>query len=163
MCLVTSPLFPYIFENDLQNLSVVVFSDTGRHADTGKLAFVAIILIDDLSLQYVLHTIACSYHKTKRVFRSRIIAAEILEAGEAIGDGNLLAQTLPSEISTEVFLFIVLDSKDFYTSLSTQWNWIIITYYRTLILFAINSSEPKHMSSYGYLEGLIGLNVVYHV
>ena len=62
-------------------------------------------------------------HKARRPVKSTA-AAEILAAGEAIDDGKMLTQTLSILLGRKIELLIVLDSKDLFTSLSTQRNSI---------------------------------------
>lgn len=62
-------------------------------------------------------------HKAKRPVRSTA-AAEILAAGEAIDEGKMIAHTVSLLFGIKVELIIILDSKDLFTSLSTQKNSI---------------------------------------
>ena len=60
-------------------------------------------------------------HKSKSPVKS-IGAAEIFAASEAIDEGKVLCRALKALLGAQVELIIVVDSKDLYTSLSTQRN-----------------------------------------
>ncbi|PXF44742.1 hypothetical protein BWQ96_05501 [Gracilariopsis chorda] len=76
------------------------------------------MLFGDLSLGSVIHTISWSSHKSRRPVKS-IGSAEILAAGEAIDEGKLLAKAYSKLLGFEIGLWIVVDSKDLYGTLST--------------------------------------------
>lgn len=67
----------------------------------------------------IFHVLSSSSNKAKGPVRS-IGAAEILAAVEAIDEGKMLAKSPSMLFSTHVPLFIALDSKDLFTSLSTH-------------------------------------------
>lgn len=65
--------------------------------------------------------VSWSSHKAKRPVRS-IGTAELLAAGEAIDEGKILASTLAVITNQPVELIIALDTKDLFSSLSSQRN-----------------------------------------
>lgn len=67
----------------------------------------------------IYHTLSCQSHCAKRTSR-QIGAAEILAADESIDEYKILAKTLFDIYIIYVLLTDALDSKDLFTSLSTQ-------------------------------------------
>lgn len=101
----------------------MVFSDASRTVDHGQFSYLTGLLIGDLNLDTVFHTLSWALRKSKRPVKS-IGAAEILEASEAIDEGKTLARTLSCLLDIELQLQIALDTKDLFTSLSKQKNSI---------------------------------------
>lgn len=71
----------------------------------------------------VWHTLSWSSNKSKRPFKS-IGAAEILAAGEAIGEGKILANAYRVLLDMDINLTISLDPKNLFETLSTCRNSI---------------------------------------
>lgn len=103
------------------HLSVLVFSDAGRQASRSQLSYIAGLLMRDIQATVPFHLLSWSSHKSRRTVRS-IRAAEILAAVEAIDEGKILARTLSSIYSSRIPLLLALDSRDLFTSLSTERN-----------------------------------------
>lgn len=97
--------------------------DAGRTVDHGQLSFISGLLIGPLQVGSVFHTISWLSHKSKRPVKSTA-AAETLAASEAIDEGKVLKKAFSVLFGFTVPLIIVIDSKDLYTSLSTQRNSI---------------------------------------
>lgn len=104
---------------EMHRLSVVLFTDAGRHHEIGQLSYVAGLVLDDLSLGSLFHSLSWSSYRAKRPVRS-VGAAEVLAAGDGIDEGQMLTRTLSSICGVDVRLIVALDSKDLFTSLSTQ-------------------------------------------
>lgn len=100
------------------NVAILVFSDASRSHDTGQLCYIAGLLFGTMNAKSVFHTISWSSRKSKRPVKS-IGAAETLSAGEAIDEGKLLAKTFEFLLNVQVPLWIAVDSKDLFTTLST--------------------------------------------
>lgn len=107
--------------NKHYNVSVVVFADAGRIEESAQISTLSGVLIGPLEKGSVYYTLNWSSHKSRRPVRS-IGAAEIIAVGEAIDDGKTLKSALTALLGISVQLVVVTDSKDMYTSLSTQRN-----------------------------------------
>lgn len=97
----------------------MVFTDAGRPSDGAQLSTICGLLIGNLEEGSFYHTISWASHKSKRPVRS-IAAGEILAAGEGIDEGVMLKRAYSLLLGIKAELIVVLDSKDLYTSLSTQ-------------------------------------------
>lgn len=97
----------------------MVFSDAGRIVDHGRLFCIADILLDDLTYGSTFQVLSSSSHKSKFPVHSTG-AAQILAAGEAVDEGKVLRDGVQILMDTTVALWISVDSKGLYTSLSTQ-------------------------------------------
>lgn len=94
-------------------LSVLVFSDVGRHAKRGQLFQTAGLLADNMEVISIYHVSSWSLHRARRGVKSTA-AAEILAAGEAIDHGKVILQTLSTVFNIDVPILIALDSKDLF-------------------------------------------------
>lgn len=103
--------------------SICVFSDAGRVVDHCQPSFVSGFLIDDLGKDAHFHTLSCMCEKSRRPTKSTG-DAEVLAAGEAIDEGKVLRATFELLLDISIGLIVVVDSKDLYTSLSTQRNCV---------------------------------------
>lgn len=104
-------------------VSVLVFSDAGRTVDHGQLSYVAGLLLGPMSEGSLFYTMSWMSHKSKRPVKS-IGAAEVLAAAEAIDEGKTLKSAMSILLRMPIRLLIALDSRDLFTSLSTQRNSI---------------------------------------
>lgn len=66
-----------------------VFGDAGRVADHGELSIAGDLLIDHLGKNAHFHTLVWMSHESRRHSKSTG-AAEVLAAGNAIDEGNVL-------------------------------------------------------------------------
>lgn len=98
--------------------SILVFADASKLPEHGQLCYIAGLLIGDLSKGSVYHTLSWTSHKSKRPVKS-IASAEILAVGEAIDEGKIIARSYEALLGIKTELWIVLDSKDLYTTLTT--------------------------------------------
>jgi len=115
--------FPRPEDGKKESVSIAVFADAGRTLDHGQLSIVAGLLIGPLSENSILHVYSWISHKSKRPVRS-IGAAEVLAASEAVDEGKVLKSAMTRLLGINVELIVIVDSKDLYTSLSTQRNSI---------------------------------------
>jgi len=106
-----------------KEILLVIFADAGRRIDHGQLCFISGILIGPLQRGSRFYVINWTSHKSKRLVKSST-AAETLAAGEAIDNGQMLKDALSFVLGIKIHLTIVVDSKDLYTSLTTQRNSI---------------------------------------
>lgn len=101
--------------------SIVVFADAGRHESHGQLCYISGLLLGPLCKESTFYTLSWASHKSRRPVKS-IGAAEIMAVGEAIDDGKVLKSALSTILGFKLQLTVITDSKDLYTSLSTQRN-----------------------------------------
>lgn len=102
-------------------MSILVSAHAGRQGDHGKLSYIAGLLICNFEKGSIFHTLFRTSHKSKRPVKS-IGSAEILSAGEAIGEGKFQVQVISTLLGINSDLIIALDTKNLYNSLSTQHN-----------------------------------------
>lgn len=100
-------------------VSILVFSDASRVDENGQIGIVSGLLLGELKEGTPYHILSWISHKTKRPVKS-VPAAEILAASESIDEGKLLKKAYSELINVEVKLIVCVDSKDLFTSLSTQ-------------------------------------------
>lgn len=100
-------------------VSILVFSDASRVDENGQIGIVSGLLLGELKEGTPYHILSWISHKTKRPVKS-VPAAEILAASGAIDEGKLLKKAYSELINVEVKLIVCVDSKDLFTSLSTQ-------------------------------------------
>lgn len=100
----------------------MVFSDSVRVTDHGH-CYVYGLLLNGLNKDLTFYTLSWSSHKSKRPVKSTG-SAEILAAGQAIQEGKVLRESLQTILGTKRDLWVAVDRKDLYTSLSTQRNSI---------------------------------------
>ena len=105
-------------DKKLYSLSILVFADASRKEDRGQLGYICGLLIGDISLGSIYHTLSWSSTKAKRPVKS-IGSAEVLATGAAIDEGKLISQAMSTLLNYTVDLTIVLDSKDLYDTIST--------------------------------------------
>lgn len=91
--------------------------------DNVQLSYVTGLMIGEFKMDTIFHTISWASRKSKRPVKS-IGAAEILAASESIDEGKTLWKAFSCLPGIEVEVHLVLDTKDLYTSLSTQRNSI---------------------------------------
>lgn len=115
----TLQLFPSVANGNPHELSVLFFIDARPSADNGQILYIGGLLIGDMEKGSISHVLWGSLHKARRLVQI-IGATEILAAGDAIGEGKELARSLSQICSVGVPLQTDLDSKELFTSLSTQ-------------------------------------------
>lgn len=101
-------------------ISELVFSDASRKLDHGQLGYIGGILFWELHQNSTVHSLTSS-RKSKRPVKS-VAAVEIIIAGEAVHEGNLLRKVYERLLRRDVDLILVVAAKDFYDSLSTCHN-----------------------------------------
>lgn len=105
-------------QQETLELAVLIFADAGRPSSCGQLGYVGGLLIGPLCHGSIIHTITWASHLSKRPVKS-IASAEVLAAGDAIDDGKLIANVYKVLLGIDVHLYVVVDSKDLFSSLST--------------------------------------------
>lgn len=98
-----------MIDNRSHQLSILVFSDTGRQSDVTQLYYVSALLVYEMKSGSLSHVLLWSSQTWKRPVRS-IGAYEVIAAGEAIDKGKKLVRTVSSIYRTLVLLRIALDS-----------------------------------------------------
>lgn len=98
--------------------TIVMFADASRKNDVGQLCYIGGILFGELATGSVYHTLSWTSHKPKRPVKS-IGSAEIYAAGEAIDEGKVLAKAYERLLGVKTHLWVVVDSRDLFTTLST--------------------------------------------
>lgn len=107
------------FDSNEFSISILVFTDAGRPSTSAQLHMICGLLIGPLDHGAYYYTVSWSSHNSERLVRS-IAAGKILAAGERIDEWFMPKQTYPLLHGSYIELIEVLDSKDLYTSLSTQ-------------------------------------------
>lgn len=105
------------------SVSVVVFADAGRIEDHGQLSYLTGLLLGPLDKGSHFYVLSWTSHKSKRPIRSTA-AAEILAVGEGIDEGKVIKSIMQMIFNRKIKLMVITDSKDLFTSLSTQRNSI---------------------------------------
>lgn len=106
-----------------RELSVLVFADASRTDDIGQLGVLTGLLVGEMKSNSIYHPISWISHKAKRPVKS-VPAAEILAAGEGIDEGKAIASAYSELLDMDIRVRLCVDSKDLFTSLSTQRNSI---------------------------------------
>lgn len=100
-------------------LSIVVFDDASRSDENGQIGIIAGLVVGDVREGSTFHTLLWLSHKSKRALKS-VPLAEILAAAEGIDEGKAISAVYCELLETDVKLRIFVDSKDLFTSMSTQ-------------------------------------------
>lgn len=106
-------------QNGSPKLSVLVFADAARPSSPGQLGWIAGLLAGPLAQSSLFHPILWASHLSKRPVKSSA-SVEFLAASAAIDEGKVLANAYQRFLQTAVELFVVVDSKDLFHSLSTN-------------------------------------------
>lgn len=115
--------YPRSTDTEMHELTVLVFSEASRSDEAGQLGVITGFLIGEMKNNAIYHPISWLSHKSKRPVKS-VPAAEILAAGEGIDEGKTIARTYSDLLDMDVGMRLCVDSKDLFTSLSTQKNSI---------------------------------------
>lgn len=99
------------------------FSPIHRKNSHGQLGVLTGLLIGTIKKYAMYHPIWWLSHKSKRPTKSTP-AAEILAASEAIDEGKVIYGTYSELLSMDISVELCVDSKDLFTSMSTQRNSI---------------------------------------
>lgn len=98
---------------------MLAFADASRIDEQGQIGVIIGLLVDNMDRDAIFHPIFWMSHKAKRPVKS-VPAAEILAASEAIDEGKIITIAFKEILSIEIEFDICVDSKDLFTSLSTQ-------------------------------------------
>ena len=104
-------------------LSVLVFADASKGNDHGQFGVLTGLLVGELKNNSIYHPISWLSHKSKRPVKS-VPAAEILASAEAIDEAKSIAHAYSEILDMYIRVHLCVDSKDLFTSLSTQRNSI---------------------------------------
>ena len=119
----TTVAYPRPTDKDKYQLSVLVFADASRTDDCGQLGILTGLLIGEIKKNAIYHTISWISHKAKRPVKN-VPAADILAAAEYIDEGNTISKAYSELLDMDMKVRLAVDSKDLFTSLSTQKNSI---------------------------------------
>lgn len=96
-----------------------VFPDAGRLSDYGQLSIIRGVFLGALKMESMFFVLPWLSHKSRRPVKS-FAAAETLAVGEALDEGKVLKCTIFKLLNVDIELILITDSKDLFTSLSTQ-------------------------------------------
>lgn len=102
---------------------MLAFADASKVSGNEQLGVLVALLVVELKLNSIFHTIAWTAYKSKRPVKS-VPAGEILAAAEATDKSKTIAHTYTALHGIYVKIHLCVDSKDLFTSLSTQRNSI---------------------------------------
>lgn len=102
-------------------VNLVAFADASFKEDKSQLAYVIGLVFGDVKKDSVFHLLSWASHKSRRPVHSTP-AAEILAASEAIDELMMLKNALDAIFEVRVHTYVLIDSKDLYSTLSTQKN-----------------------------------------
>lgn len=119
----TTISYPRPIDTQAYDLSVLVFSDASWTDENGQLGVITGLLVGEMKQDAIYHPISWISHKSKRPVKS-VPAAEILAASEGIDEGKSVAAAYSEIMDMDIRVRLCVDSKDLFTSLSTQKNSI---------------------------------------
>ena len=105
------------------SLTVLAYADASKPNEYGQLGIIVGLLVGELQKDSIFHAISWLSHKSKRPTKS-VPAAEILGTAEGIDEIKIIANVYRELLDVEIGTQICVDSKDLFTSLSTQRNSI---------------------------------------
>lgn len=106
-------------QKDTYEVNIVAFSDASKVDDKGQLGMISGLMLGELKTKAVYHSITWFYKKAKRPVKS-VASAEVLGTGAAFDESVLLKHTYSKLLGISVRLFLVVDSKDLYDTISTK-------------------------------------------
>ena len=104
---------------DRYSPTVMVFADAARPSTDGQLGFLLGLLLGPLEVGSVFHLLSWSSHLSKRPANSST-CAETMAAGKAVEGGRSIAATFSRLLNRNVRLWVAVDSKDLFHSLSSH-------------------------------------------
>lgn len=115
--------YPRPTDNSQYVLTVLAFADASKSSENGQLGVLVGLLLGEMKMGSIFHPISWNSHKSKRPVKS-VPAAEILATSEAIDESKMIAHAYMELLNLNVPVHVCVDSKDLFTSLSTQRNSI---------------------------------------
>lgn len=100
-------------------LSILSFSNISKSDYHGQIGVIAGLLVGQLENYFIFHCTSYISHKSKRPIRSTP-AAEILACSESLDDARVVSKVCSELLNKKFDIRILEDSKDLFTSLSTQ-------------------------------------------
>lgn len=104
-------------------LSLLTFADASKGDTNGQIGVLTGLLVGSFAEDSIFHCTSWLSHKSKRPVKS-VPAAEILAAGEAIDEAKCIAHAYSELLGMHTGIRLCVDSKDLFSSLSTQRNSI---------------------------------------
>lgn len=111
--------YPTVPTGSSNNLHLVSFADESHTMEGSQLCYLIGLFIGDVASGSTFYLLSWSSHKSRRPVKSTP-AAEILAASEALDELVCLHSVIVRILGVPVNLWQLVDSKDLYTSLSTQ-------------------------------------------
>lgn len=115
--------YPRPSDKNEYNLTVLPFADASKPNEYGQIGVLVGLLVGEFEQNTIYHAISWLSHKAKRPTKS-VPATEILATGEGIDEVKTIVETYRTLLKMEVKTQICVDSKDLFTSFSTQRNSI---------------------------------------
>lgn len=115
--------YPRPIDKKDYNLIVLEFADASKPNSYGQIGVIFGLMVGDLAQNAIYHTISWISHKSRRPTKS-VPAANILAAAEVIDELKIIAETYRELLKIDIKTQICLDSRELFTSLSTQSNSI---------------------------------------
>ena len=115
--------YPRPTDKTKYDLTILVFADASKGDDHGQLGLITGLLVGEMKNDAIFHTLSWLSHKSKRPVKS-VPAAEILASAEAIDEAKMISHAFSEIMNMNIGVHLCVDSKDLFTSLSTQRNSI---------------------------------------
>lgn len=115
--------YPRPTDTSNYELTVLGFADASKPNEYGQIGVLTGLLVGKLEQGSIFHSLSWISHKSKRPVKC-IPAAEILASGETIDEAKSIAHTYRELLNMDISVQLCVDSKDLFTSLSTQRNSI---------------------------------------
>lgn len=100
---------------------MLAFSDASKSQEHGQIGILTGLLVGEMKCDSIYHPISWISHKSKRPAKS-VPAAEIMATSECIDEVKVISHAYMELMNIEVRVQVCVDSKDLFTSLSTQRN-----------------------------------------
>lgn len=119
----TNICYPRPNDKKKYNLTVLAFADASKPNEYGQIGVIVGLLVGEFAQNSIYHPVSWLSHKSKRPTKS-VPAAEILATTEAIDEVKMICNAYREILRIKIETQICVDSKDLFTSLSTQRNSI---------------------------------------
>lgn len=108
-------------KNCKKKLSILVFTNVSRSDPHVQLGCIVGLLIGDMRKNLVSHVVAWLSHKSRRKVKS-VTAEKLLAASKSIDLGKEAAPCFSENLDTKVIFYLVIYSKELFSTISTQEN-----------------------------------------
>ena len=119
----TTISYPRPTDTDEYRLTVLAYTDASKANEYGQVGVLIELLLGEMKTGSIFHAITWISHKSKRPVKS-VPAPEIIAAAEGIGEAKIIAHAYRQLLNVNISVRVCLDTKDLFTSLSTQRNSI---------------------------------------